>query len=51
MLLNHFYVDDLVKTHNSANIMVSLYKEAVKIMLDGNFTYRSCNSNSGVVRT
>ena len=51
MLLNHFYVNNLVKTYNSADIMVALYKEAVKIMLEGNFTLSSCNSYSGVVRT
>ena len=51
MLINHFYVDNLDKMPNYADIMVSLYKEAVKIMLEGNFTLWSCNSNSGVVRT
>ena len=52
MPLNHFYEDNLVKTHNSAAVtMVSLYKEAIKIMQEGNFTLKSCNSNGEVVRT
>lgn len=51
MLLTHLYVDNLVKTHNSAETVVSLYREAVEIMQEGNFTLRSCNSNSEVVRT
>ena len=51
ILLNHFYVNNLVKMHNSADTMMSLCKGAVKIMLGGNFTLKSCNYHSGVVKT
>ena len=51
MLLDHIYVDNLVKTHNFTDTMVFLYKEAVKTMLEGNFILRSCNSNNKFVRT
>ena len=46
MLLNHFFVDNLVKSHNSEDQIINLYSNSVERMGQGNFDLRSCNTNS-----
>lgn len=43
MILNDFYVDILIKTHNSSVILLSLYRDAMDIMAERIFL-RSCNT-------
>ena len=45
MLLKNFYVDNLSKTSNSIEELISLYTETVERLKLGNFDLRSCNSN------
>ena len=45
ILLNNFFVDNLVKTHNDPNKLSELYQTAVERMDQGGFDLRSCNSN------
>ena len=45
-LLNNFFVDNLVKSHNSEDELVQLYVNSVARMGQGNFDLRSCNTNS-----
>ena len=45
MLLNNFYVDNLVKTSNSISELSKLYTEAFARMQQGNFDLRSWNTN------
>lgn len=50
MLLNNFYVDNLIKTHNSPEFLLNLYREARDVMAEGSFLLRSCNTNCEVLR-
>ncbi|CAL4128735.1 unnamed protein product, partial [Meganyctiphanes norvegica] len=50
MLLNNFFVDNMVKTHNSIDKLKQLYKTSAERMALGNFDLRSCNSNSEELR-
>lgn len=50
MFINHFYVDNLVKTSNKAQELKSLYSESVKRMNEGNFQLWSCNTNCSELR-
>ena len=45
MLMNNFFVDNLVKTSNSEEHLTGLYKSSVERMAEGNFNLRSCNTN------
>ena len=45
MLLNNFYVDNLIKTSNESSVLSNLYKESVVRMNQGNFALRSWNTN------
>ena len=49
MLLSNFYVDNLVKTHNTSEALLDLYQQAKSIMCEGNFFLGSCTYNSGVL--
>ena len=49
MLLSNFYVDNLVKTHDSSEALLELYQQAKSIMCEGNFFFKLCTSNSGVL--
>ena len=51
MLKNNFYVDNLIKSHNCPRRLLSLYQEDVKIMSEGGFLLRSCNSNNTELRS
>ena len=46
MLLNNFFVDNLVKSHNCEDKLCQLYTESVEKMKKGNFDLQSCNTNS-----
>ena len=50
MLTNHFFVDNLVKSHNSEDQLIELYSNSVERMGQGNFDLRSCNTNSNKLR-
>ena len=50
MLLNNFFVDNLVKSHNCEDKLCHLYKESVVRMKKGNFDLQSCNTNSDKLR-
>lgn len=49
MLLNNFFVDNLVKTHQSPADLLQLYIEAVATMKKGGFELKTCCSNSELV--
>ena len=46
MLKNNFFVDNLVKSHNSEEKLSKLYVISVDRMGKGGFDLRSCNTNS-----
>lgn len=46
MLLNNFFVDNLVKSNNDENKLCQLYEQSVERMTQGGFDLRSCNTNS-----
>ena len=48
MLLNNFYVDNLVKTSNSLEHLVKLYKESQVRMSEGNFSLKYNTNNSSL---
>ena len=48
MLLNNFYVDNLVKTSNSLEHLVKLYKESQVMMSEGNFSLKYNTNNSSL---
>ena len=50
MLLNNFFVDNLVKSHNCEDTLCQLYAESVDRMKKGNFDLQSCNTNSEKLR-
>ena len=50
MLLDNFFVDNLVKSHNCEDKLCQLYSESVDRMKKGNFELQSCNTNSEKLR-
>ena len=50
MLMNNFFVDNLVKSHNCEDTLCQLYAESVTRMKKGNFDLQSCNTNSEKLR-
>ena len=46
MLKNNFFVDNLVKSHNSEEKLKYLYETSIDRMGQGGFDLRSCNTNS-----
>ena len=49
-LLNNFYVDNFVYSHNSEQVLAKLFHESVTRMQEGGFDLRSWNSNSPLVK-
>lgn len=49
LLLDSFYVDNLVKTHQSASVLLQLYTDAVAVIQEGGFSLKTCSSNSELV--
>ena len=50
MLLNNFYVDNLIKTANTVEELLYLYNESNKIMSEGNFKLRSWSTNCDILK-
>ena len=50
ILKNNFFVDNLVKTHNSEDKLMYFYQTSVERMAKGGFDLRSCNTNSSKVK-
>ena len=50
ILKNNFFVDNLVKSHNSEEKILHFYKTSVERMAQGGFDLRSCNTNSESVK-
>ena len=46
MIRSNFFVDNLVKTSNSAEELTWLYKECSRRMDEAHFELRACNSNN-----
>ena len=49
-LINNFYVDNLVYTNNSKDVLLSLYSIANQRMLEGGFCLRAWNTNDSSVK-
>ena len=49
MIMNDFYVDNLVKTSNSLELLVKMYKESLVRMSEGNFLL-NYNTNDGALQ-
>ena len=50
ILKNNFFVDNLIKSHNSEERIMHFYKTSVERMAQGGFDLRSCNTNSESVK-
>ena len=50
ILQNNFFVDNLIKSHNSEEKIMHFYKTSVERMAQGGFDLRSCNTNSEKVK-
>ena len=46
IIKNNFYVDNLIVSDNDNSKLMYIYKIAVNRLQEGNFSLRSCNSNS-----
>lgn len=51
MTKNNFYVDNLTITDDNISELVHIYKTAIARLQEGNFSLRSCNSNSKQLKT